>query len=996
MLSVSSHTRAPHPAPWHRRVRLAGWLLAAAVFGTSAATRAGTTWYVRADGGNATQCTGRSDAPYPGSGTQQACAWSHPFVALPPGGTPRMAGGDTLLIGSGSYRMGVGAVAGAERCSSGSPWDCYMPPLPSGASADQPTRVLGRGHESGCAAPPELWGTERASMVLNLAGSSNVEVGCLEVTDHSACIEGHHDGGARCQRSTAPFGAWAPTGLYATRSHNVWLHDMDIHGLANQGILAGGLVDWTLERVKIRANGWAGWNGDIGDGSSNSGQILMREVEVAWNGCTENYPAHEIHACWAQQAGGYGDGLGTARTGGDWVIEDSMFHHNTSDGLDLLYADGSGSITVRRVHAEGNAGNQIKVNGPALVENSVVVGNCNYFAGMGSMVPGDHCRALGNAISAGLVKGKQATLRYNSITGEGDCLVIDGGGDATSTLRLQNNALLGRNSVASAGRLTCGHYGENAAVRREFTGNLFFGVRSGQCPPGSLCSDPRFTDPGLQGFDPMPQASSPLVDRADPAITVATDHRGAPRPVGAGPDIGAIEYGSDPGSGQPPEQPGCERRAPQVSIGPTPAPVAAGSTLAYAITVTSRDGSTCPAAHVTLDRSLPDGWTGRLSQSGVDLAPGASTTAQIEVTSASSAQAGAYPFEVEARSNGLAGRVTGTYRVAAPPAEGCRRGVPRLRLGTPSPASGRAGATLVYPVTLTSTDGATCAAATFRLAASLPSGWSGHHDADSLRLAPGASAGTLLRVTSARSAAAGTYPVQAGATGSGMTATATADYIVTGDVTPPAQCTRAAPTVRLGGAGPAVGYGTPVSFSIDVTNRDSRGCAASRFDLAGSLPQDFSGRFADDRLQLAPGAVGHTTITLASPYYTWAAPGGYTFAVSASGNGHRTTAKSSYTVVAPLITIATNKPTYARGETMTLTSRLTSGGKPVVQNTIRVTITRPNGSTLRVSGATNASGVATIRVPLTGSGFPGGSYGLYADGSIGATPVNGRGSFRIR
>ncbi|NCT68898.1 MAG: hypothetical protein GXC76_14830, partial [Rhodanobacteraceae bacterium] len=27
------------------------------------------TWYVRTDGGTAAQCTGRSDAPYPGSGT---------------------------------------------------------------------------------------------------------------------------------------------------------------------------------------------------------------------------------------------------------------------------------------------------------------------------------------------------------------------------------------------------------------------------------------------------------------------------------------------------------------------------------------------------------------------------------------------------------------------------------------------------------------------------------------------------------------------------------------------------------------------------------------------------------------------------------------------------------------------------------------------------------------------------------------------------------------
>lgn len=995
MLSVSSNDRAPSSAPRNGRARLA-WLLAgAAMLAASGLAQAAGTWYVRSDGGNASQCTGRSDAAYPGSGTQQACAWNHPFVALPPGGTPRIAGGDTLIIGPGSYRMGVGAPAGAENCNAAYPWDCYMPALPSGPSASQPTRLLGRGHDTGCAAAPELWGTERAAMVLNLRGSSNVEVGCLEVTDHSACVEAHGNSAFRCQRSSAPFGAWAPTGVQATNSRNVKLRDLDIHGLANQGILAGGLTDWTLERVKIRANGWAGWNGDIGGSSSNSGQILLREVEIAWNGCTEKYPTSEIHACWAQQTGGYGDGLGTARTGGHWVIEDSMIHHNTSDGLDLLYADGSGSITVRRVHAEGNAGNQIKVNGPALVENSVVVGNCNYFNGIGNMLVGDHCRAQGNAISAGLMAGKQATLRYNTITGEGDCLIIDGGGDASSTLNIQNNALLGRNSTASTGRLTCGHYGENGSVRRQFTGNLFHNVRSGQCPSGSICSDPQFTDAGLQSFDPMPRASSPLIDRANSGITVATDHRGAPRPVGAGHDIGALEYGSQPGGGDPPPEPTCSRKAPQLAISGAPPAVAAGATLGYTVTVTNRDGSTCGSSRIALGRSVPDGWTGQLAQSSLDLAPGASATTGIEVTSAAGAPAGAHAFEVNASSNGLTGRVTGTYNVAAPTPT-CSRAAPRLVLGAPSPASGNAGATLVYPVTLTSNDSAACAVANFSLATSLPSGWSGRYDAASLQLAPGASGSTVLRVTSAGSAAPATYRVRASASGNGLSGSAEATYVVTASSPPPVTCTRAAPSLRLGAANAPVGYGTPVPFPVEVTNRDSSGCASRRFDLSRDLPQDFTGTFGRSSLQLAPGATGSTTITLTSPYYTWAAPGGYTFAVTASGGGHSRTAKSSYTVAAPVITLASDKPDYRRGETVTLTSRITSGGKPVVRNEIRVTITKPNGSRMGVKGTTNASGRATIKVRLSSSQFPKGRYSLYADGSIGATPVNTRGSFTVR
>ncbi len=57
------------------------------------------TYYVRPDGGSHEQCTGLTDAAYPGTGTNQPCAWDHPFRALPPDGSPRLPGGATLVIG---------------------------------------------------------------------------------------------------------------------------------------------------------------------------------------------------------------------------------------------------------------------------------------------------------------------------------------------------------------------------------------------------------------------------------------------------------------------------------------------------------------------------------------------------------------------------------------------------------------------------------------------------------------------------------------------------------------------------------------------------------------------------------------------------------------------------------------------------------------------------------------------------------------------------------
>ncbi len=52
----------------------------------------GTTYYVRVDGGTDQQCNGQSDAPYPGSGAGQPCAWSHPFYALTGGGAWKLLG----------------------------------------------------------------------------------------------------------------------------------------------------------------------------------------------------------------------------------------------------------------------------------------------------------------------------------------------------------------------------------------------------------------------------------------------------------------------------------------------------------------------------------------------------------------------------------------------------------------------------------------------------------------------------------------------------------------------------------------------------------------------------------------------------------------------------------------------------------------------------------------------------------------------------------------
>jgi hypothetical protein len=443
--------------------------------------------------------------------------------------------------------MGLGAPGADDPdvCSPDYPWDCHMPPVPSGPDAGHRTQILGAGWDSGCTNPPELWGAERAEVVLDLTGSSYVEIGCLEITDHESCAE-DHTGGLGCQRQTFPYGDWAADGLHAVDGVGIALRDLDIHGLASAGIRAGRLTDCTVEDVSIRANGWVGWEGDVEGDDGNAGVLTFRRWRVEWNGCVETYPGGEVVGCWAQSAGGYGDGVGTGETGGHWIIEDSAFLHNTSDGLDLLYVRRRpSSITIRRTIAAGNAGNQIKVNGPATIENSIVVGNCAFFVDQPFTHQVDTCRAYGNALALNLRAGDRLTVTNNTLTGEGDCLVeaiCEGSCDGSELVWMRNNIFRGQTDFVSPDESTCLVYQEG------FPGDpldtdyaIVHNVKEDPCPVGvhDICRPPGLLDESVDTFDAHLTSASPAVDAGTPEGAPPDDFDGRPRDDT--PDIGAYE-----------------------------------------------------------------------------------------------------------------------------------------------------------------------------------------------------------------------------------------------------------------------------------------------------------------------------------------------------------------------------------------------------------------------------------------------------------------------
>jgi len=449
------------------------------------------TYYVRTDGGSAAQCRGTRNAPYT-DGASTACAWRHPFEALPPGGPARIGAGDTLVIARGSYQMGAGAPGSDafDQCKPDRAWDCHAVQVPAGPAPDRPTRILGAGFDRGCTAPPQLWGSERAASVLDLTRSSNVEVACLEITDHSSCIEFHNGSpGAACERDHAPYGPWAAVGIVAADAANVVLRDVNVHGLAHDGIRAGRLRDWTLERVHIVGNGWSGWNGDLGGDSSNSGKLVFRDVEIAWNGCVEKFPGGEYIGCWGQQRGGYGDGLGTGETGGAWIFERVNAHHNVQDGIDLLHASARATVTFRDVRAHANAGNQLKAAGAVTVAGSNIVGSCNELVERNGLDADDACRARGNSLSLHIAPGARADVSGNTIAGEGDCLIdlaCSGGNCRDSRIRVVHNILRGTPGKNSPARLPCSVWVDPnlRGARLEFDNEHVEGTRGAGCPEG--------------------------------------------------------------------------------------------------------------------------------------------------------------------------------------------------------------------------------------------------------------------------------------------------------------------------------------------------------------------------------------------------------------------------------------------------------------------------------------------------------------------------------
>lgn len=428
----------------------------------------GRTYYIRTDGGTAEQCSGTEDRALSPDGN---CAWNHPFEAFGVQGAAaypqRISGGDTIYIRGGEYRMGYTEERyDKDTCYTQWRYDCYMAAIPSGTD-EQPTRIIGDSKS-----PPVLYGVERANTIVNLDDSSHIIMENLEITDRESCGYnwlGNLDGtGNSCNRTTIPYGDWASTGIRSGKSSgtpnsssHVTLRNINVHGLASNGLYIGHISDWTMEGCSFSYNGFAGIDGDYKsvDGKHEfRGTIHLIDTKINANGCIENWetPGEVVReGCYGQLAQGYGDGIGLGGKIGDaqWIFEGCEVRFNTSDGLDFLYAENeeqNGSLILKNSIFEGNAGNQVKTALSTLAYNNIVIGNCDFFntkpeiAREGTIT---HCRGGGGAFVMVLVGGNEFYVLNNSFTGTGPYIV--GGSGRTEKMTGEENIYFVNNLISS-------------------------------------------------------------------------------------------------------------------------------------------------------------------------------------------------------------------------------------------------------------------------------------------------------------------------------------------------------------------------------------------------------------------------------------------------------------------------------------------------------------------------------------------------------------------
>lgn len=564
-------------------------LLLILIFSLIALDAQATTWYVRTDGGTNTECDGTHDAAQAGAtdsgdaGSVPDCSLNHPNWVFPPrneSSTTEAANGDTVVIASGSYRMGCQNstncrdadvnLTQSAYCNESAPYDCIMSDG-STSEAAVPSNITVVGcTASGCASSddyPELWGAGRMTQIFKLSGTSGVTLKHLILTDHASCLYSHDTLACGSSDSSELSAKW---GVVWSGASDATLTGVKIRGMYAEGI-KGVCIDCVIDGDSEINFNYTGYD-TTGEAWTSTQSITFgteannsptNRWQIAWNGCADDgtglLPANE--GCISN---GGSDGYGGTATDGIVNVNYGWVHHNAADGLDFLYFDdGDVTMTIKNTLFSANGGNQLKFSGNASVYNNIFESWCGYFHSGNAYVNDgqfEYCRSGSDTIAM--------TFQANTdVVFDGNTINFNDGNDAftinarnhTSTNCTSANSLTIRNLVAKAnGKATTLGGGTvgwmnvdsncTSAVVTVTNSNIY-NYSTNPSGTGNVFTDPLFSGVVTDGiYDAYLSSSSPGRDIATESTSQpSTDYNDFDR--GAAYDAGALEYGSTPSEG---------------------------------------------------------------------------------------------------------------------------------------------------------------------------------------------------------------------------------------------------------------------------------------------------------------------------------------------------------------------------------------------------------------------------------------------------------------
>ncbi len=201
-----------------------------------------------------------------------------------------------------------------------------------------------------------------------------------------------------------------------------------------------------------------------------------------------------------------------------------------------------------------------------------------------------------------------------------------------------------------------------------------------------------------------------------------------------------------------------------------------------------------------------------------------------------------------------------------------------------------------------------------------------------------------------------------------------------------ATCVAAAPTVAVSPSAVRwVTAGTTLAYDVTVTNNDSAACSATGFGVSATPPADGWIAVGGTPLTLAAGGSATTSVQVTSS--PGATDGLYNAPVAVTRGGPGASGNAPYGIASTLeVTTWPGQTTYPTGGLVSVWTLVTSGGSPVANAAVTVTIRKPDGRVATLTGTTGTTGYAQQNLRLRRDD-PEGTYAIATSAGQAPGPV---------